>query len=88
MLSFSLWSRNSPSFALRYHAGDWYAGWTDDDGTAHRQHADYHNLHQLLWTRSLHEGFARKRLRQRPWSLQRSGTSGLQRYGAAMWSGA
>ncbi|MGF1641591.1 MAG: TIM-barrel domain-containing protein [Rhodospirillales bacterium] len=53
-------------------------------------HADIHNLYNLLWNRSIWEGYFDKRTPQggpRPFVLSRSGAAGLQRYGVAMWSG-
>lgn len=50
-------------------------------------HASVHNLYNLLWSRSIFEGYRRHGVQRRPWSLTRSGTSGSQRYGVALWSG-
>jgi alpha-glucosidase len=59
------------------------------------QHADIHNLYNLLWNQSIWEGYWAKRgqpndlgqINPRPFIVTRSGTAGTQRYGAAMWSG-
>jgi alpha-glucosidase len=57
------------------------------------RHADIHNLYNLLWHASIYDGYYRHRLdwgadsQPRPFLLARAGTVGIQRYGAAMWSG-
>jgi alpha-glucosidase (family GH31 glycosyl hydrolase) len=56
-------------------------------------HGDIHNLYNLLWHSSIYDGYYRHRLdygadsQPRPFLLARAGTVGIQRYGAAMWSG-
>lgn len=45
------------------------------------------NLFALSWVRSIYEGFGAERAVQRPWILARTGTSGIQRFGTALWSG-
>jgi alpha-glucosidase (family GH31 glycosyl hydrolase) len=49
------------------------------------QQAEVHNLYNLFWAESIAEGYRKEK--QRPWILSRSGGPGLQRFGAAMWSG-
>jgi alpha-glucosidase len=61
-----------------------YAGFTaldlfDDPGV--------HNVYNLEWAASIARGYARHAVPARPFILSRSGTAGLQRFGAAMWSG-
>ncbi|MEH1844669.1 MAG: TIM-barrel domain-containing protein [Nostoc sp.] len=59
------------------------------------EHVDISNLYNLLWSRSIWEGYFAKRgqtdnlgiTNPRPFILSRSGAAGTQRYGAAMWSG-
>ena len=48
---------------------------------------DVHNLYNLDWVASIARGYARNQTPARPFLLSRSGTSGMQRFGAAMWSG-
>ncbi len=67
----------------RYDGGACYAGVDFDK----YHHADIHNLYNLLWHRSIWDGYVRHDTRRRPFLLARAGTSGIQRYGAAMWSG-
>jgi alpha-glucosidase (family GH31 glycosyl hydrolase) len=62
----------------------WYYGFPDLDRHDHR---DVHNIYNLLWAQSIWEGYQRNDVERRPFILSRSGTSGIQRYGAAMWSG-
>lgn len=61
----------------------WFAGLPGLD--LHDQLAN-HNIYNLLWAKSIFLGYARNGVAQRPAILSRSGTSGIQRYGAAMWS--
>ena len=59
------------------------------------EHADIHNLYNLLWNRSIWQGYVENAgetdnlgvTNPRPFTLTRSGTAGTQRYGTAMWSG-
>jgi len=51
------------------------------------QHADIHNIYNLKWAESIFDGYQRHKVQIRPWILSRSGTSGIQRFGAALWSG-
>jgi alpha-glucosidase (family GH31 glycosyl hydrolase) len=58
-------------------------------------HADIHNIYNLLWNKSIWDGYIAKQgqadelgvTNPRPLILTRSGAAGTQRYGAAMWSG-
>jgi alpha-glucosidase (family GH31 glycosyl hydrolase) len=69
----------------RYDPGACYRG--VDAGKNH--HGDIHNLYNLLWHQSIWDGYIRHAndTRRRPFLLARAGTSGIQRFGAAMWSG-
>ncbi|MCI0711830.1 MAG: DUF5110 domain-containing protein [Chloroflexi bacterium] len=67
-----------------YVESAWYYGFPE--ANLH-DHADVHNVYNLLWLESIWEGYQRNNINQRPFILSRSGTSGIQRYGAAMWSG-
>jgi alpha-glucosidase (family GH31 glycosyl hydrolase) len=59
------------------------------------EHSDVHNLYNLLWNKSIWDGYFDKRgnannlgvVNPRPFILARSGAAGIQRYGVAMWSG-
>ncbi len=58
-------------------------------------HSDIHNLYDLLWNRSIWEGYFAHRgtandlgvTNSRPFILSRSAAASIQRYGVAMWSG-
>ncbi|UXI02967.1 TIM-barrel domain-containing protein [Photobacterium sp. TY1-4] len=52
-------------------------------------HAQYNNVHNLLWSKSIYDGYVRNHDQnpQRPYSIARAGTIGSQRYGAGLWSG-
>lgn len=45
------------------------------------------NLFALRWAESIYRGFGGEAARQRPLILGRTGTSGIQRFGTALWSG-
>lgn len=68
---------------MDYAANGIYHGFTPGK-TAH---ADVHNLYNLLWHRSIFDGYQRNGNQQRPFMLSRAGGPGMQRYGAGMWSG-
>ncbi|MBN2443009.1 MAG: DUF5110 domain-containing protein [Spirochaetales bacterium] len=53
------------------------------------KHADIHNIYNLLWNKSIYEGYynKRKEINTRSFILTRSGASGIHRFGTAMWSG-
>jgi alpha-glucosidase (family GH31 glycosyl hydrolase) len=67
-----------------FDEGSWYYGFPEFDK---HDHGDVHNLYNLLWSESIFEGYQRHEIEQRPFILSRSGTSGSQRFGVAMWSG-
>src|SRR5262249_23094964 len=52
-----------------------------------RTQPEVQNLYNLAWAASVARGYRRHRNRQRPFMLSRSGTAGMERFGAAMWSG-
>jgi len=72
-----------------------YDGVESADGTPKNQHADLHNIYNLLWNQSIWNGYFERRAQPndlgqrglRPFILTRSGAAGTQRFGAAMWSG-
>jgi alpha-glucosidase (family GH31 glycosyl hydrolase) len=78
-----------------FDAGACYEGVETVDGAIKNHHADVHNLYNLLWNRSIWDGYVDKEgevddlgiARPRPFVLSRSGAAGSQRYGVAMWSG-
>lgn len=53
------------------------------------EHGDVHNIYNLLWNRSIYDGYYQNRaeVNRRPFIMTRSGTAGTQRFGAAVWSG-
>ncbi|HWZ91010.1 MAG TPA: TIM-barrel domain-containing protein, partial [Polyangiaceae bacterium] len=65
-----------------YSPSDWVNGFAG----AHA-HGDYQNLYGFSWARSIARGYTRNSVAQRAFILSRTGTSGIQRFGAAMWSG-
>ena len=50
-------------------------------------HADAHNIFNFRWIRGINKGYAVNNESQRPFMMSRSGAAGIQRFGAAMWSG-
>lgn len=69
-----------------YDKNGYYAGVLDGDYLKH-DHASIHNLYNLLWSKSIYDGYVRNEHSERTFILSRSGTVGSQRYGVAMWSG-
>jgi alpha-glucosidase (family GH31 glycosyl hydrolase) len=61
----------------------WYAGLP---GLGLHDQPANHNIYNLLWAESIYQGYERNGVAQRPSILSRSGTTGIQRYGATMWS--
>jgi alpha-glucosidase len=66
-----------------FDATDWTAGVL----TGKHDHAAYHNVYNLKWAESIARGYARTSPTKRPFMLARSGAAGIQRFGAALWSG-
>lgn len=78
-----------------FDAGACYQGVETTLDGIKNQHPDIHNLHNLLWNKSIWDGYFSKKgtkndlgvTNPRPFIVTRSGSAGTQRYGAAMWSG-
>jgi alpha-glucosidase (family GH31 glycosyl hydrolase) len=64
-----------------YDSNDWTSGVLPGK----HAHADYHNMYNLEWALSIATAYSGET--RRPFLLVRSGASGIQRTGAAMWSG-
>ncbi|MEA5571957.1 TIM-barrel domain-containing protein [Calothrix sp. UHCC 0171] len=73
----------------KYDGNACYEGIEVTAGKRKNQHGDIHNLYNLFWNQSIYEGYFRDRqkINRRPFIVTRSGAPGIQRYGAAMWSG-
>ena len=56
-------------------------------GLGGNTHADVCNYYNFKWLESISRGYERHGIDRRPFMLSRSGTAGIQRFGAAMWSG-
>jgi alpha-glucosidase len=67
-----------------FYAKGWYHGLRPDFGHGHPAVA---NLYNFAWLESIHRGYLRHEVKRRPFLLSRSGAAGVQRFGAAMWSG-
>jgi alpha-glucosidase len=50
-------------------------------------HREVHDVYNFEWLASIARGYARHHVARRLFMLSRSGTAGIQRFGAAMWSG-
>jgi alpha-glucosidase (family GH31 glycosyl hydrolase) len=61
-----------------------YAG---ESGHARLREADVHNIFNLLWHKGIYDGYQASGSVRRPFMMTRSGAPGIQRFGAAMWSG-
>ena len=59
----------------------------DGDGSLRTGQADVANVYNLFWHRSIDDGYSRNDPDQRRLLLTRAATAGIQRYGAAVWSG-
>lgn len=73
----------------KYDGNGCYRG-VETTGTGPKnQHGDIHNLYAFLWNSSIYDGYALKNplINRRPLIVTRSGASGSDRFGAAMWSG-
>jgi alpha-glucosidase len=78
-----------------FDAGACYEGVEISIDGPKNEHSDIHNLHNLLWNKSIWDGYVSKKgtkddlgvTNPRPFMVTRSGAAGTQRYGAAMWSG-
>jgi len=85
------WSKH-PGFLGKYVAGLW-----TDLGEPERHPIDMyhtlgsaakvHNIYNLLWAKTIFEGFSAYRPGERVLNLTRSGFAGIQRFGAIPWSG-
>ncbi len=85
------WSKH-PSFFGNELAGIW-----TDLGEPERHPSDMvhylgttakvHNIYNLLWAKTIFDGFQQMRPDQRIFNLTRSGYAGIQRYGVITWSG-
>lgn len=51
------------------------------------RHSDIHNVYNLRWIESIFKGYAKTHPNKRFYSMSRSGTVGMHRFGGAMWSG-
>lgn len=56
-------------------------------GYAAGTHADAHNIFNFRWIRGIYKGYVSNNEELRPFMMSRSGAAGIQRFGAAMWSG-
>jgi alpha-glucosidase len=68
----------------QYDATSWYYGFPEINKHGH---ADIHNIYGFRWMESIARGYQRHPTGRRPFLLSRTGTSGIQRLGVAMWSG-
>lgn len=67
-----------------YRADFWYANPT---APSHHDHKYVHNLFNFRWLESIARCYERHHESRPPFIMSRSGTSGIQRFGASMWSG-
>jgi alpha-glucosidase len=56
-------------------------------GAPNLTEAEAHNSYNLLWAKSIFDGYQRSAPDKRPFIMSRSGGMGMEQYGAAMWSG-
>lgn len=67
-----------------YHEDSCYFGFPE---LGKHNHADVHNVYNFKWLESIDRGYKRNRVTERSFVMSRSGTSGVQRFGAGIWSG-
>ncbi len=85
------WNKHPPFFGAEL-AGIW-----TDLGEPERHPSDMvhalgstakvHNIYNLLWAKTIFDGFQEMRPNERIFNLTRSGFAGIQRYGVITWSG-
>jgi alpha-glucosidase len=68
----------------QYNVWAWYHGFPE---LGKHAHPDIHNIYNFRWVEGIRRGYERNQNEERPFILSRSGTSGIQRFGAAIWSG-
>lgn len=51
-----------------------------------KPHAEVHNLFNYYWLEGIHDGYQRNNVAARPFMMSRSATTGVQKFGASMWS--
>lgn len=49
-------------------------------------HDEIHNLFNYYWLEGIYQGYQNNDVDQRPFMMSRSGTTGIQKFGASMWS--
>lgn len=49
-------------------------------------HDEIHNLFNYYWLEGIYEGYKANQVKARPFMMSRSGTTGIQKFGASMWS--
>lgn len=67
-----------------YDPGSCYYGFQE---LRKHQHGDIHNILNFKWIESIANGYKFNENKRRPFMMSRSGTAGIQRFGAAIWSG-
>src|SRR3989338_4999275 len=67
-----------------YDPGACYFGFPE---IGKNRHGDIHNVYNLKWAEGIAAGYQRNGNRLRHYMMARSGASGMQRFGAGMWSG-
>lgn len=68
----------------QFNAHAWYYGFP---ALGKHGHGDIHNIYGFKWMASIQRGYVRHQVAKRPFLLSRTGTSGIQRFGAGIWSG-
>ncbi len=73
----------------KYNADACYKGVETNQAGVKNTHGDIHNLYAFQWVKSIYDGYFDKRnqINNRSFVVTRSGAPGVQRFGAALWSG-
>ncbi|MDD8017698.1 MAG: glycoside hydrolase family 31 protein [Bacteroidota bacterium] len=85
------WSKHPVSFG-KYVAGIWTDLGEPERHPEEMNHylgntAKIHNIYNLLWAKTIYDGFTELRPNERVVNVSRSGFAGSQRYGVMPWSG-
>jgi alpha-glucosidase (family GH31 glycosyl hydrolase) len=70
-----------------FNCGQEYYGFTEDEQKRYVDEGSVHNYYAFFWAKTIYDGYQQHNVSSRPFTLIRSGTTGIQRFGGAMWSG-
>ena len=71
----------------QFNSHAWYSNNNGMSGAGKHGHADVHNIYGFRWVEGIKSAYDADKSGRRPQILSRTGTSGIQRFGTAIWSG-